>query len=220
MAGLFSRGRRRQVSTYVAMGDSFTAGNGCPPAERWPDLLVSDLRSDRPDLQYFNLARDGAGSADVLEQVPEALRLQPDLVTLVCGANDVILALRPDVQVAGSRLELIIDRLRQGSPGVAIVTATYPEQWVLEGFGPRTRAKINTGMSSLNQTIREVSASRMVPCLDVVDHPGIGDPLNYEPDGIHPSAEGHRHAASEFGQALDRYFSIRKTNSRRRRQKT
>jgi lysophospholipase L1-like esterase len=219
MAGLFSRTRRRQVSTYVAMGDSFTAGNGCPPEERWPDLLVADLRPENPGLQYFNLARDGATSSDVLEQIPSAIEHQPDLVTLVCGANDVILTLRPDVAAAGGRLELAIDRLRSGSPGVLIVTATYPEQWVLEGLGPRTRMKIRAGMEELNEMIRAVSVSRMVPCLDVIDHPGIGDPLNYEPDGIHPSPEGHRQAAEGFGTALGQYFSIHKANSRKRRQR-
>lgn len=219
MAGLFSRTRRRQVSTYVAMGDSFTAGNGCPPEERWPDLLVADLRPENPGLRYFNLARDGATSSDVLEQVPSAIEHQPDLVTLVCGANDVILTLRPDVAAAGGRLELAIDRLRSGSPGVLIVTATYPEQWVLEGLGPRTRMKIRAGMEELNEMIRAVSVSRMVPCLDVIDHPGISDPLNYEPDGIHPSPEGHRQAAEGFGTALGQYFSIHKANSRKRRQR-
>jgi lysophospholipase L1-like esterase len=109
----------------------------------------------------------------------------------------------------------MIDRLREGSPGVAILTATYPEQWVLEGLGPRTREKISSGMRQLNEAIRQVAASRMVPCLDVVEHPGIADPANFEADGIHPSPEGHRHVAAGFGQALGQYFSI--TNSKPKR---
>jgi lysophospholipase L1-like esterase len=190
----------------VALGDSFTAGNGCEPGVRWPDLLTADLRLAHPGLEYFNLARDGADSEEVLSQIPQAVSLNPDLITLVCGANDVILTLKPDLKTFGARLELMIDRLRERAPRVAILTATYPEEWRLEGLGPRTREKIRVGIRGVNEVTRQVSDSRRVRCIDVVDHPGIADPANYENDGLHPSAEGHRHAATEFSLELSRYI--------------
>lgn len=207
--------RKRTVSTYVALGDSFTAGNGCDPDRRWPDLLAAELRPAHPDLSYYNLARDGADSRDVLAQIPDAISREPDLVTLICGANDVILNLRPDIPTFQGRFELMLDRLRRALPGVSILTATYPEGWQLEGIGPRTQARIKLSMGELNRVIREVSAAREVPCLDVVDHPGLDDPANFEPDGLHPSAAGHRHAATEFRRAIIGNFSIQ-TKSRRK----
>ena len=81
----------RQLSLYVALGDSFTAGTGCPPGEAWPDRLASGAARAQPvGLAFRNLAVEGATSAQVLEQLPEALELEPDLVTVVCGANDVL----------------------------------------------------------------------------------------------------------------------------------
>lgn len=215
---LFGPKRRREVSTYVALGDSFTAGNGCDPSERWADLVAESLREQSPDLEYRNLARDGADSHDVLAQIPEAVAARADLVTLVCGANDVILNLRPDIATFTGRFELMLDRLRRGLPGVAIMTATYPEGWRLEGIGPRTQERIKDGMRDLNEAIREVSATRIIPCLETVDHPGIEDPANFEPDGLHPSAAGHIHAAAEFQRALASNFSIQTTSRRRQRQ--
>jgi lysophospholipase L1-like esterase len=88
----------------VALGDSFTAGTGCPAGERWADLLALSLRGARPDLQYRNLAFDGATSADVLEQVGPALEQEPDLVTVVCGGNDVLRSLRPDIHGYADRM--------------------------------------------------------------------------------------------------------------------
>ena len=35
----------RQLSLYVALGDSFTAGTGCPPGEAWPERLANGLRA-------------------------------------------------------------------------------------------------------------------------------------------------------------------------------
>jgi lysophospholipase L1-like esterase len=79
------------VSTYVALGDSFTAGTGEEP---WPDQVARGLG---PGLSYTNLAVFGATSADVEEgQLERALELGPDLVSLICGANDVLESVRPD----------------------------------------------------------------------------------------------------------------------------
>jgi len=214
---LFGPKRHREVSSYVALGDSFTAGNGCDPRSRWADLVADGLREENPGLEYVNLARDGADSHEILEQIPGAILARADLVTLVCGANDVILNLRPDIDTFTGRFELMLDRLRRALPGVAILTATYPEGWRLEGIGPRTQERIKDGMRDLNLAIREVSASRVVPCLETVDHPGIQDPANFEPDGLHPSPAGHRHAASEFQRALAKSFSIQTTSPRRQK---
>lgn len=204
--------RRRAVTTYAALGDSFTAGNGCDLSERWPDLLAEELRAGNPELKYVNLARDGADSQDVLAQIPDAITYRPDLITLVCGANDVILNLRPDIATFSARLELMLDRLRRALPEAAILTATYPVGWRLEGIGPRTQARIHAGMTELNHAIRDVSAVRSVPCLDVVDHPGIGDSQNFESDGLHPSSAGHRSAAAEFRRTIEAEFRIETTN--------
>src|SRR5690606_25561668 len=133
---------------------------------------------------------------------------------LVCGANDVILSLRPDIPSFAGRLELMIDRLERSVPGVKILAATYPEGWSFDGAGPRTAARLQAGMRDLNKAIFEVTASRNVTCLVVIDHPGIGEPENFEPDGLHPSVLGHRHAAAEFSQAVATHFPNR-TRKRR-----
>lgn len=207
-------GAGREVRTFVAVGDSFTAGNGCDPECRWADLVAAGLRQTNPGLRYSNLARDGADSRDVLEQIPAAIGCRPDLVTLVCGANDVILGPRPDIPAFVARFELMLDRLKRALPGVAILTATYPEAGQPAGIGPRTLARIRAGMSELNRMIRRISGERSVPCVDTVDHPGLRDPENFETDGLHPSTTGHRRAAAEFSAALRRNFSIYIPNRR------
>ena len=67
------------------------------PGERWADRLAAGAARGHPALGYHNLAVDGATSADVLEQVGGRSQLEPDLVTVICGANDVLRSVRPDV---------------------------------------------------------------------------------------------------------------------------
>ena len=93
----------RVVRAYAALGDSFTAGRDSIDAERWPDLMAAAMRRVNPELRYENLAVDGATSAEVLErQVEPGLALEPDFVTVICGANDVLLATQMIVTKSGS----------------------------------------------------------------------------------------------------------------------
>jgi lysophospholipase L1-like esterase len=200
--------RRGAVSCYAALGDSFTAGTGCAPAERWPDRLAAALRRRHGNLAYRNLAEHGATSEDVLAQVGPALQLEPDLVTVICGANDVLQSVRPDVEGYARRLAEILDRLRSALPGVAILTATAPESWSFLELGPRTEARVRSGIARINAATRSVAARRAVPCLEVSDHPGLDDASNFAADGLHPSADGHRYAAVEIAQACRDHFGI------------
>lgn len=200
--------QRRPVSCYVALGDSFTAGSGCPPEERWADRFAAALRRRDSGLAYRNLAEHGATSERVLAQVGPAVQMEPDLVTVICGANDVLFSVRPDVDGYARRLGAIFDRLRAALPGVAILTATAPEGWSFLELGPRTETRVRNGIQRLNQATRSLAVRHDVPCLDVVGHPGLDDESNFAADGLHPSADGHRQAALEIAEACRESFGI------------
>lgn len=202
------------VNSYVALGDSFTAGNGLEAGRRWPDLLAAELAGKREDFTYLNLARDGADSRDVLATIPLAIDTQPDLVTLVCGANDVLLSTRPDLAGFEGRFEYMLEQLREGIPGVRILVSTYPDGWEMPGLGPRTAQRIDRGIRAINRTIIELAFAQGVPCMDVTSHPGAKEAGNLDVDGLHPSERGHQRAAVEYGRALDRHFG---TNLERKR---
>ena len=190
------------IRSYAALGDSFTAGTGCEPGESWADQLAARLSKATPGFVYSNLAFEGASSADVLDQVGPALQIEPDLVTVVCGANDVLFSVRPDPQLYARRLAAIFRRLRNPLPAVRLITATAPERWDFIDVGPRTRARLERGIVRFNAATRLVARSYEVPCLEVAGHPGLSDAKNFIADGLHPSARGHRHAAVGFGRLL------------------
>ena len=80
---------------YVALGDSFTEGLG-DPVDGFArlgaiDRLAAALRQSNPDLRYTNLAKRGLLAAEIREQQLEAaVRLKPDFVSVVAGANDLL----------------------------------------------------------------------------------------------------------------------------------
>lgn len=189
-------------SCFVALGDSFTAGTGCEPGESWADRLAAGLRTRNSRLLYRNFAVDGATSNDVLEQVGPALQLEPDLVSVICGGNDVLRRRRPDVKGYADRLDRIFSRLEE-LPGVTLLTATSPTRWSFLGLRPRTARRVEAAIAAVNEATREIAGAHGVLCLEVAGHPGLEDPENFSEDGLHPSALGHARTARAVAALLE-----------------
>jgi lysophospholipase L1-like esterase len=199
----------RVVRAYAALGDSFTAGRDSIDADRWADLLAAGMRRVNPDLRYENLAVDGATSAEVLDrQVEPALALEPDFVTVICGANDVLLATRPDVSGYEERIEKIFGTLREGAPGAAMVTATAPESWHFMEMRPRTERRLIKATTELNEVTHAAARRHDILCLPIAGHEALLDPDTFSADGLHPSSGGHRFVAEEAAIVLHQHFGI------------
>ena len=128
----------RLWSRYVAIGDSFTEGvsDPDPGAEDtyvgWADRLATSLadlaEADGRDFGYANLAIRGRLLADITQrQLPEALDLEPDLVSIVGGGND-ILRPRADIDSLAVQLEEAVMRIRATGADVLLATPTDPRE--------------------------------------------------------------------------------------------
>src|SRR3989344_6237863 len=103
---------RRKPYVYVALGDSVTEGIGSTTPERsFASVIASYLRNQKKNLQYHNLGRRGAPTRKILaEQLDTAIALNPDLVTISAGVNDIRVFSTPwqfkkDLRVLIGRLE-------------------------------------------------------------------------------------------------------------------
>jgi lysophospholipase L1-like esterase len=196
------------VRCFAALGDSFTAGTGCPPGSRWTDRLAQSLRARSANLVHRNFAVDGATSTEVMGQLWPALRLEPDFVSLICGVNDVLFSVRPDVDGYAARLDSMFDQLKRASRVPLVVTATAPEDMRFLDLGPRSLRRVHAGLREINEHTRRLAAAHRVHCLDVSGHPGLDDPANFQADGLHPSALGHARTCAVFERLLGERASL------------
>jgi acyl-CoA thioesterase I len=77
---------------YVALGDSAAQGIGASRPERsYVGLLAARLHEATGEpVRVVNLSRSGARIDDLVQrQLPQLLALQPDLVTVAIGGNDI-----------------------------------------------------------------------------------------------------------------------------------
>lgn len=77
---------------YVALGDSAAQGIGASsPTDGYVGLIAARLAKQKGrHVKVINLSKSGAKLKDVLDvQIPELKNLNPDIITIEIGANDI-----------------------------------------------------------------------------------------------------------------------------------
>jgi phosphatidylinositol alpha 1,6-mannosyltransferase len=184
---------------YVALGDSLTEGlcddSRQAPGEfrGWADRLSMLLIQPKSGaagadrlarLRYANLAVRSRTVADVLErQIPHAIALRADLITVLIGANDLANSGK-SIESVAARLQEGIVRLRDSGADVLIVTP-FVAPW------PGLRV-LNRRTIRLAAELRRVAAETGSLLLDFTQDPDRVDERMWAADRVHLSSYGHR----------------------------
>lgn len=175
---------------YVAVGDSFTEGVGDPDPNSpsglrgWADRMAEALARTTPDFGYANLAIRGRKLPSILgEQVPAARALNPDLVTLSGGGNDV---LRPkvDIDALAVSLEEAVEVLT--ADGARVVLFTLPDTRSNQAFN-----LVRGRVALFNEFVREIAERHGAALVDVWRAHDFDRRIYLDVDRLHLNALGH-----------------------------
>ena len=125
-----------RIGSFAALGDSFTEGLDDPRADQsgylgWADRFAQLLAAEQPGLRYANLAVRGKLLGQVAaEQVPQAIAMAPDLVSLAAGGND-LLRFRSDPDALARTFDESVRTLLMAGCRVVIFTGFDPRFPVL-----------------------------------------------------------------------------------------
>ncbi|WP_158882161.1 SGNH/GDSL hydrolase family protein [Amycolatopsis anabasis] len=185
--------------SYVAIGDSFTEGmnDELPDGtfRGWADRLAEMLARGRPGFRYANLALRGKMLAEIVEeQVPIALDIKPDLVTLCAGGNDIIVP-GADVDACAAQFESAIAALR--SAGIHVVIFTGPDTKQLSLMHV-LRGKVGIYNAHL-WAIADRHGARVV---DLWTMDVLHDRRAWSDDRLHFTPEAHRRIALRTAEVL------------------
>jgi acyl-CoA thioesterase I len=162
----------------AVLGDSLTAGLGVAAGEAFPARLEARLKREGYDYRVVNAGVSGDTSAAGLRRVDWVLRSRPEIVILALGANDGLRGL--SVSAMRSNLAQIVERLRAAGVRVLVAGMRVPPNYG-DDYARRFQ-------ESFAIVARRPGVTLMPFLLDGV---AANSALN-QPDGIHPTAEGHR----------------------------
>lgn len=175
---------------YLALGDSFTEGMGDDDPTRpngvrgWADRVAEQLCTADPAWGYANLAIRGKKIRQVIdEQLGAALVLQPTLVTLYAGGND-ILRPRVDIDALMAGYDDMVARLR--ASGAAVVVFTGFDSSDSAVFG-KTRGRT----AVYNEWVRETADNHGAVVADYWRWREFSDLRYWAQDRLHMGTPGH-----------------------------
>ncbi|MEO5987185.1 MAG: SGNH/GDSL hydrolase family protein [Candidatus Limnocylindria bacterium] len=182
-----SPGDQEDGVRFVALGDSYTIGTSVAESERWPNQLVERIG----ELELVgNPAVNGYTSRDLIErELPLVSDLQPEVVTVLVGVNDVVQGV-PDATYA-TNVAAILDTLLTQVPASRIVCVATPDYTLTpqgSAFGDPTRQR--AGIERANAILGDACRSRdahFVPDIFEISRLVAQDPGLVADDGLHPS---------------------------------
>jgi lysophospholipase L1-like esterase len=179
---------------FVALGDSFTEGVGDIDPRRpngvrgWADRVADVLAGQADDFGYANLAIRGRKLRAVVgEQLEPALALEPDLVTIYAGANDIM---RPAVDIDNlvATYDAALGRLASAGARLVVFTAFDPGGFPVFGT-------MRGRFAVYNELVREAAEGHGATLVDFWRMRDYRVPGMWADDRMHMSSAGHQRMA-------------------------
>lgn len=177
----------------MALGDSVTEGIGATSTHRsFASVIASYLRHHRKNLQYHNLGKRGAPTRDILaNQLDDAIALNPDLVTISAGVNDIRVFSTP--WQFKKDLRELIDRLEQETHA-EIVINNIPDFSVTPLIPGYSKRIIRFIIRRFNNAMSDVVVSSRATIVDLFSLTAVFGkqyPEAIADDRFHPSDFGY-----------------------------
>ncbi len=201
---LFSNNFKKQ-STYVALGDSLTAGVGTTQYESSYPYLFSNLFSEKnkTNVTLVPLAIPGAKTEDARSLLlPDVIKTKPDIVTILLGVNDIHGRIDPEIFEKNYR-DIITQLQEKTSADIYIINIPYIGHSTL--ILPPYNFYFDIKTKEYNEILKQISSEYNIEYIDLYTHtyPQKDKKEYYARDLFHPSDIGY----TLWAQYIYEYFS-------------
>jgi len=179
--------------TYLALGDSYTIGEGVDAADRWPVLLSEALVGEGiPTWSPLIVAQTGWTTDELMDGIDQAHIDPPfDLVSLLIGVNNQYRGW--DTAVFRTEFNELLDRavtFAGNDPG-KVLALSIPDWGVTPFAEGRDRAKISAEIDAFNSIKKQVTEKRGILFIDItgISRLAENDESLLAGDGLHPSGK-------------------------------
>ncbi|HEY1097911.1 MAG TPA: GDSL-type esterase/lipase family protein [Myxococcota bacterium] len=194
---------------YVSLGDSSAVGVGAERGGGYPARLAARLRRAGLEVEHRNVGASGAMAVDVATtQAPQAARLQPALVTIGVGGNDLwqrtsVAELSRSLRDTLQALALVehVDVFVLNVPDLSLAPIAALAGHYVQITPQQGAARVDAFNAAIADVVNRVDAEARATGADrhhvVVDLCGpsrreaVNNPELFASDGFHPSARGY-----------------------------
>ena len=178
----------KQPVSYLALGDSYTIGEGVEESMRWPNQLRDELQSLNFEVSKTNIiARTGWTTGELLNAIADSSFNGYNLVSLLIGVNNQYRG--QSFGVFQTEFDSLLGICIEAAGKSRVFVLSIPDYGVTP-FGSGNREQIAQEIDMYNAYIRQRCEDQCIPFVDVT---GISRQLGDSPgslagDNLHPSS--------------------------------
>ena len=197
--------------TYLALGDSYTIGEGVPLHESFPYQLVQMLRNEgltflAPEI----VAQTGWTTAELLDHLSKTkLYTHYDFVTLLIGVNNQYRGLSADDYKKD--FEMLLKKARSFAKEDSGVIVLSIPHWGMTPFAAdRDTAKIEAEIDLFNSINKSMAVDAGIQYIDIAE--GTKEVVNngalLTKDNLHYSGVAHGGWAKEIAAVIEKVIAL------------
>jgi len=178
---------------YVAIGDSYSIGEGASPNESWPAVLTRHLNADGVPVELVvNPSVTGWTTQQAIDhELPVFRNAKPNFATLQIGVNDWVQGVDPET--FRKNFTFLVDQMLEALPIKNRLLVVAIPDFGVTPTGPKYAhgRDISEGIASFNKIVMDESTKRSLRVVDVFElSKKMGsDRSLVAVDGLHPSAK-------------------------------
>jgi len=166
--------------TLLIFGDSITAGYGLSSQQAFPHFIGEKIGGMGWNFDVVTAGLSGDTTTSGLGRIDWVLKRKTDVLVLELGANDGLRGIPPEV--SEKNLQKIIDAAKFKYPTIKIILCGMK---LPPNYGP----KYTERFEKIYPRLAEKNKVALVPFI----LEGVGGiPSLNQPDGIHPTVDGHK----------------------------
>ncbi|WP_423736305.1 SGNH/GDSL hydrolase family protein [Chitinophaga caseinilytica] len=178
------------IKNWLALGDSYTIGEGVPLFESFPYQALQLLRAAGMQVQAPEIvAKTGWTTGELIHHLQHNTRLLPayDFVSLLIGVNNQYRGL-PETEYA-QEFEWLANRALELAGGGKVVVVSIPDWGVTPFAAGRDTDTICNQIDEFNGISREISGKLGIPYINITESYRLtgGRPESVVEDKLHPS---------------------------------
>lgn len=183
----------KNISTFLALGDSYTIGESVETKERWPVLLMKELKTRTNTISSLNIIARTGWKVEQLNEEIKNLNLTPPfgLVSLQIGVNNQFQG-----QDASDFRPMFTELLNRslslaGSKNKKLFVLSIPD-WGASGYESSQEVdQISKEIDEFNSVIKSEAEKKGIPYFDItlISRRARSDKTLIASDGLHPSGK-------------------------------
>ena len=181
---------RESPFSFIALGDSYTIGEGVTEGERWPNQFVNVAYENGVDFdQPIIIAETGWKTYDLLNAINQKnFTKKYDYISLLIGVNNQFNS-RPLNEFEEDLNKLMYEMKKIKKNGGSIIIISIPD-WGYTPFGESSDMNdISEQINLFNNSLRKFASTNDLKYVDVteISRRGINEPDLITNDNLHPS---------------------------------